>query len=78
TQSLTLLNGPAVTITVPEPFPAEIEAEVQVLRFGDFWIVALPGEVFVETGGRIAATMPGGGERTLVTSYSNGAAGYVP
>lgn len=26
TQSLTLLNGPAVTITVPEPFPAEIEA----------------------------------------------------
>lgn len=62
----------------PPDFPAEIEAEVQVLRFGDFWIVALPGEVFVETGGRIAATMPGGGERTLVTSYSNGAAGYVP
>jgi neutral ceramidase len=62
----------------PPDFPAEIEAEVQVLRLGDFWIVALPGEVFVETGWRIAGAMPGGRERTLVTSYSNGAAGYVP
>lgn len=62
----------------PSGFPAEIEAEVQVLRLGGFWIVALPGEIFVETGWRIAAALPGGRERTLVTSYSNGAAGYVP
>ncbi len=62
----------------PPGFPAEIEAEVQVLRLGDFWVVALPGEIFVETGWRIAAALPSGRERTLVTSYSNGAAGYVP
>jgi neutral ceramidase len=62
----------------PPGFPAKIEAEVQVLRLGDFWIVALPGEIFVETGWRIAAALPSGRERTLVTSYSNGAVGYVP
>ena len=62
----------------PSGFPTSIEAEVQVLRLGDLLLVALPGEIFEETGRRIVAALPGGPDRTLVSSYSNGATGYVP
>ena len=50
--------------------------ELQGLRLGDMALVALPLEVFVETGLAIAAGSPAG--LTMVSSNSNGALGYLP
>ena len=58
------------------------EAEVQVFRLGDVWLVTVPGEVFVEIGWRVrdavaeAAGVPPG--TVVVAAYANGNVGYVP
>ena len=58
------------------------QAEVQVFRLGDVWLVILPGEVFVEIGWRVrdavaqaAGVSP---ESVVVAAYANGNVGYVP
>lgn len=57
-------------------------AEVQVIRLGQYWLVALPGEVFVEIGWRVrdaVASAAGiSAQNILVTAYANGHVGYVP
>jgi len=51
-------------------------AEVQALRIGDWTLVSIPAEFFVELGLQIKeATWP---LHTLVSSCSNGMVGYVP
>lgn len=56
----------------PEP---DLEVRVTALRWGDFAIVSLPGEPFVELGLQIkrAAQLP-----VMVVGYANGSPGYVP
>jgi hypothetical protein len=59
-----------------------LPAEVQVFRLGGVWLVALPGEVFLEIGWKtrdvvaVAAGVPS--ERVVVAAYANGSVGYVP
>lgn len=53
-----------------------VDYEVQAVRLGDFCIVGLPGEVFVEYAVNIAAASPCG--QTAVAGYTNGNIGYVP
>jgi neutral ceramidase len=50
--------------------------EVMVLRIGEVGIVALPGEVFCETGLSIKHASPA--KHTLVIELANDAAGYLP
>jgi len=62
--------------------PEGVAAEIQVFRLGAFWLVTLPGEVFIEIGWSVrdavarAASVPP--DRVLVTAYANGSVGYVP
>jgi hypothetical protein len=50
--------------------------EIQALRIGDAAIVALPLEVFVETG--LAIKDASAAPLTVISSMSNGALGYLP
>jgi len=60
-----------------EQGPDESEtAEVQAVAFGDFALVALPGEFFAESGERLRERSPF--PVTLVVGYANGCLGYVP
>jgi hypothetical protein len=55
---------------------SKISLLVQIIHFGDFMLVALPGEVFAEIGMDIEKRI--GGD-VLVVGYSNNAkAGYIP
>lgn len=56
--------------------PAQVETVVQVLRVGDVAIVALPCEVFVETGLLIKQDSPL--PMAFVISLANDYAGYLP
>jgi neutral ceramidase len=73
-QTLPLVEAGAV----PEGMPAE----VQVLRIGDAWLVALPGEVFTEIGWQVrdavAAATGASPDLICVAAYANGSVGYVP
>ncbi|MHB8994101.1 MAG: hypothetical protein ACYC63_02505 [Armatimonadota bacterium] len=51
-------------------------AEVQAIRIGDFGLVGLPGEVFVEYALHIDAHV--GYRETATMAYANGNIGYVP
>ncbi len=53
-----------------------IDYEVQAVSLGDFAIVGLPGEVFVEYALNIDASSPCA--QTAVAAYTNGNIGYVP
>ena len=55
--------------------PAEMTAPVQVIRLGDAAIVALPGEVFVETGMNIKSESHA--NPTFLVSLANGYIGYI-
>ncbi|HET8521898.1 MAG TPA: hypothetical protein VFL82_01620 [Thermomicrobiales bacterium] len=55
---------------------SEGEIELQVMRIGNFVIVGLPGEIFVEFGLAIKAGVPSG--RAAVVGLANGIIGYVP
>lgn len=57
------------------PLPP-VPARVSVARIGDGAIVALPGEVFYETGRDLAARL--GAEPVCVAAYCHGYIGYVP
>jgi hypothetical protein len=50
--------------------------ELQVMRIGDFIVVGLPGEIFVEFGLMIKAGVPFG--RAAVVGLANDIVGYVP
>ncbi len=53
-----------------------VDFEVQAARIGDFGIVGLPGEVFVEYALQIDRASPC--RLTAVAAYTNGMVGYVP
>ena len=55
--------------------PPQMTAPVQVLRLGEAAIVALPGEVFVETGMNIKAAS--NASPTFLVSLANGYIGYI-
>ena len=55
--------------------PAQMSAPVQVIRLGEAAIVALPGEVFVETGMNIKSKS--GANPTFLVSLANGYIGYI-
>ncbi|MCL6518661.1 MAG: neutral/alkaline non-lysosomal ceramidase N-terminal domain-containing protein [Armatimonadetes bacterium] len=66
-------NDWAKTLLTGESKPS-ISTEVFRLRLGDYNIVTLPGEAFVEYALQIKAMKP----NTIVAAYSNGNIGYVP
>ena len=55
--------------------PAQMRAPVQVIRLGEAAIVALPGEVFVETGMNIKSESDA--SPTFLVSLANGYIGYI-
>lgn len=55
--------------------PAQMTAPVQVIRLGEAAIVALPGEVFVETGMNIKSISDA--NPTFLVSLANGYIGYI-
>ena len=55
--------------------PKELDTRVQSLRIGDAALVALPGEVFAETGLAIKAQSPF--HRTLIAELANDYLGYI-
>ena len=55
--------------------PSQMTAPVQVIRLGEAAIVALPGEVFVETGMNIKAAS--NANPTFLVSLANGYIGYI-
>ena len=55
--------------------PTQMTAPVQVIRLGEAAIVALPGEVFVETGMNIKSKS--GAKPTFLVSLANGYIGYI-
>jgi len=57
-------------------YPPHVKAIIQVLRFGDVGIVAIPCETFVETGLAIRAASPL--PQTFCISLANGYNGYLP
>ena len=56
--------------------PVERPAQIQAFRIGDFAIVGLPGEVFVEIGLEIKRRSPFA--RTMVIELANDWLGYIP
>jgi neutral ceramidase len=57
------------------PKSGKLEVELQVVRIGGLYLVALPGEVLVEVG--TAIKDGSGGEQTLIVSLANGSIGYI-
>ena len=57
-------------------WPSSIESEVQTIRIGDFSIVGLPGEIFVEFGLALKEASPH--STTAVVSLANDYVGYIP
>jgi hypothetical protein len=57
-------------------FPATVPVKLQAIRIGDLGIVAIPCEVFAETGLAIKAQSPL--DPTLVIELANGYNGYLP
>jgi hypothetical protein len=55
------------------PLPTGIDVELQAMRIGDLTIVGLPGEVFMEIGAQIEASIEG---PSLILGYANGNHGY--
>jgi len=53
-----------------------VPAEINAFRLGDFAVVTLPGEIFVEFGLDIKLKSPA--KRTWVVELANGIVGYVP
>lgn len=52
-----------------------LKTEIQLLRFGDVYLLGLPGEILVEVGLAIKARSPV--ERLIIASLSNDVIGYV-
>jgi hypothetical protein len=62
----------SAAITDPAPWPGR----VTLLNWGGVALVALPGEIFAETGLSIRAALEGG--PAFVFSYADGTPGYIP
>jgi len=60
---------------VANDVPTHLNVEVQALRLGPLWLVALPGEAFVEIGLRIKEIGHG---VIWPVGYANGCVGYLP
>ena len=56
--------------------PDEVPQPVQILRIGEVWFFALPGEVYHVFGQRIRAAIPG--EKWLITELSGTESSYMP
>ena len=56
--------------------PDEVDQPVQILRIGEVWFFALPGEVYHVFGQRIRAAVPG--EKWLITELSGTESSYMP
>ncbi|NHV06557.1 MAG: hypothetical protein HA495_04380, partial [Thaumarchaeota archaeon] len=56
-------------------FPDKTVANLQAIRIGDYAILALPGEPFVELGLKVKSNSPF--RLTSVVSYANGYVGYI-
>ena len=54
----------------------EIEAEIQVMKIGEFVLVGFTGEIFAKVGLNIKKNSPY--EHTFFAAYSNGSIGYAP
>ena len=54
----------------------EVPMPVQILRIGEVWFFALPGEVYHVFGQRIRAAVPG--EKWLITELSGTESSYMP
>ncbi len=57
-------------------WPTSIPSELQVIEIGDFVVVGLPGELFVEFGLALKAASPF--STTAVVSLTNDYVGYIP
>ncbi|MCZ7573658.1 MAG: neutral/alkaline non-lysosomal ceramidase N-terminal domain-containing protein [Ardenticatenaceae bacterium] len=55
--------------------PHSLQVEIQVARLGQVYLVALPGEAFVEIGRRVQAALD---SPTFVIGCANGVRGYLP
>jgi neutral ceramidase len=69
-------RGAPLWVKMREQQAAPDRAEVMTLRIGNVGIVALPGEVFCETGLAIKKASPAA--HTLVIELANDAVGYLP
>ena len=56
----------------------ELPVVVQHFQFGDFVLVAIPGEAFVEFGLEAKQLAAAAGRQAIVVAYANGDIGYVP
>ncbi|MHB0874773.1 MAG: neutral/alkaline non-lysosomal ceramidase N-terminal domain-containing protein [Anaerolineae bacterium] len=56
----------------------ELPVVVQRFQLGDFVLVAIPGEAFVEFGLEAKSLAAAGGKQAVVVAYANGDIGYVP
>ena len=56
--------------------PDEVNQPVQILRIGEVWFFALPGEVYHVFGQRIRAAIPG--EKWLITELNGTESSYMP
>jgi hypothetical protein len=65
-----------VWLSMHEQQQTDDQVEVMAIRLGDIAIVALPGEVFCETG--LAIRQPSPAPHTLVVELANDAVGYLP
>lgn len=61
---------------LPKDEPATEDAEVQVLQIGPAAILALPGEIFSESGAIFKAQAPQA--FPMIANLANGAMGYIP
>ncbi|MCK4418026.1 MAG: neutral/alkaline non-lysosomal ceramidase N-terminal domain-containing protein, partial [Candidatus Latescibacteria bacterium] len=55
--------------------PNTVSTEVQVIRIGELYLVAIPGEAFCQIGLAIKERSPG---RSFVIGYANDVVGYIP
>jgi len=69
-------HGAPLWVRMREQQQVPDRVEVMVLRIGSVGVVALPGEVFCETGMAIKRASPA--EHTIVVELANDAAGYLP
>ncbi len=55
--------------------PNTVSTEVQVIRIGELYLVAVPGEAFCQIGLAIKERSPG---RSFIIGYANDVVGYIP
>lgn len=56
----------------------EVDVDIQSLRLGDLYLIAVPGELFVEFGLEAKRLAAEKGQQAAVIAYANGDIGYIP